>query len=115
MMAPGSPWTVTVFCLDVWPEVTSDLHPVISRNSSATSLLARPSRGGALTLTFILRLHSSYPSGPERLDLGETDTSTSTQPSWTLQTSDALMRSASAHAHMSVSEPLSMAPLMAFR
>ena len=58
-MADGSPWTVTVFCLDVRPDVTSALHPVMSLNSSATSLLARPSRGGALTLTFILRLHSS--------------------------------------------------------
>lgn len=59
MIADGSPYTVTVFCLDVWPEVTSDLHPVISLNISATSLFARPSSGGALTLTFILRLHSS--------------------------------------------------------
>lgn len=95
------------------PEVTSALHPVMSLKSSATSLLARPSRGGALTLTFILRLHSSYPSGPERLDLGETDTSTSTHPSRTLQTSATFMDTASAHPHITMSEGLSMAPLMA--
>lgn len=91
MIAPGSPYTVTVFCLDVWPEVTSERHPVMVLKSSDTSLFARPSNGGALTLTFILRLHSSNPSGPERLDLGDTDTSTSTHPSRTLQTSETFM------------------------
>ena len=54
MIAPGSPYTVTVFCLDVWPEVTSERHPVMVLKSSDTSLFARPSNGGALTLTFIL-------------------------------------------------------------
>ena len=58
-MSSGSPRTVTVFWREVWPEVTSALHPVSSEKSSATSRLARPSRGGALTLTTILRLHSS--------------------------------------------------------
>lgn len=91
MIVPGSPYTVTVFCLDVWPEVTSERHPVMVLKSSDTSLFARPSNGGALTLTFILRLHSSNPSGPERLDLGDTDTSTSTHPSRTLQTSETFM------------------------
>ena len=91
MIAPGSPYTVTVFCLDVWPEVTSERHPVMVLKSSDTSLFARPSNGGALTLTFILRLHSLNPPGPERLDLGDTDTSTSTHPSRTLQTSETFM------------------------
>ena len=102
MIAPGSPYTVTVFCLDVWPEVTSERHPVMVLKSSDTSLFARPSNGGALTLTFILRLHSSNPSGPERLDLGDTDTSTSTHPSRTLQTSETFMSPGYPSVHFTV-------------
>ena len=83
----GSPVTVTVFWREVCPDVTSERNPVMSRNISASSLLARPSSGGALTRTTALRLHSSYPSGPERLDLGDTDTSTSTPPANVRQTS----------------------------
>ena len=102
MIAPGSPYTVTVFCLDVWPEVTSERHPVMVLKISDTSLFARPSNGGALTLTFILRLHSSNPSGPERLDLGDTDTSTSTHPSRTLQTSETFMSPGYPSVHFTV-------------
>ncbi len=106
---------VTVFCLDVCPEVTWQLHPVIPENRSSTSLLALPSSGGALTRTTSLRLHSSYPSGPERLDLGETDRSSSTAPSLTLQTSDTLMPPASPRPDNTVSQGLSMVQMMAFR
>lgn len=76
--ATGSPLTLTVFCLDVMPADTSHLHPVSSWKYLHTSALARPSSGGAETLSTSLLLHSSYPSGPGRLDLGDTDTSTST-------------------------------------
>lgn len=91
MIASESPIMVTVFCRDVCPEVTSERKPAMSWNVSASSLLASPSSGGALTLTISLRLHSSYPSGPERLDLGDTDTSTSTPPGTMRQTSSTLM------------------------
>ncbi len=115
MMESGSPVTVTVFCLDVCPEVTSAPHPVTSRNSLTISRLALPSSGGVLTLTTMRPLHSSNPSIPERLDLGDTDTSTLTYPSQILQTSATLMRTASAHTNMSMSEGLFMPLLMAFR
>lgn len=73
------------------PEETSHLQPVSSEKNLQTSALARPSSGGAETLRTILFLHSSYPSGPGRLDLGDTDTSTSTKPVPVLQTSRTLM------------------------
>jgi len=92
MIPASSPYTVTVFCLDVWPDVTSALDPESSANSAATSLLARPSSGGAFTRTMSLRLHSSNPSGPERLDLGDTDTSISTAPPLVRQTSETFMQ-----------------------
>lgn len=92
MISASSPRTVTVFCLDVWPDVTSALDPVSSANSAATSLLARPSSGGAFTRTTILRLHSSKPSGPERPERGNTDTSTSTAPFLARQTSETFMQ-----------------------
>lgn len=113
MISAGSPQTVTVFCLDVCPDVTSDLHPVMSENRSATSLLARPSSGGALTLTTSLRLHSSNPSGPERFERGDTETSISTPPSLTLHTSASSMHGACACGHMTMA--LSMEPTMASR
>lgn len=73
------------------PAETSHLHPVSSEKNLHTSAFARPSSGGAETLSTSRLLHSSYPSGPGRLDLGETDTSTSTYPSPVLQTSPTLM------------------------
>ncbi len=90
----GSPVMRTVFCLDVWPAVTSALEPVSPEKYWQTSLFALPSRGGADTRRISLRLHSSYPSGPGRLDLGDTDMSTSTKPSPALQTSDTFMQGA---------------------
>lgn len=82
----------TVFCLDVWPAATSAFEPVTPAKYWQTSLLALPSRGGADTRRIILRLHSSYPSGPGRLDLGDTEMSISTNPSPVLQTSDTFIR-----------------------
>lgn len=115
-MAPsGSPYTVTVFCRDVCPDVTSARIPVISENRSATSLFARPSRGGALTRTTMRRRHSSNPSMPERFDLGDTDTSISTHPWRTLQTSATLMTTGWPRSNITLSERLSMAPSMACR
>ena len=82
---------MTVFCLLVWPAVTSARIPVISENVSSTSLLALPSRGGALTRRTSLLLHWSKPSGPDLLERGETRTSTSRRPSFFRETSAILM------------------------
>lgn len=49
----------TVFCLDVWPAVTSARDPVRSEKNWQTSLLARPSSGGADTRRIRRFLHSS--------------------------------------------------------
>ena len=114
-MESGSPVMVTVFWREVWPAVTSDLQPVMSWKSSATSRFALPSSGGAFTRTIILRRHSSKPSGPERLDLGETETSTSTAPPRTLQTSATFMPGGRSRANIYPAQTLSMEPLMAFR
>lgn len=91
MTLTGSPRILTVFCLEVAPDVTSHLQPVRSEKYRQTSVLALPSSGGAETRRFRRLLHSSYPSGPGRFDLGETETSTSTNPSPVLHTSAILM------------------------
>lgn len=59
MTSSGSPWTRTVFCLEVPPRDISHRDPVRSEMSSQTSAFALPSRGGADTRTTSLRLHSS--------------------------------------------------------
>lgn len=102
MISPGSPMILTVFCLDVCPAETSHLHPVMSEKYLQTSLLALPSSGGADTLTFRRRLHSSYPSAPGRLDLGETDTSMSTCPPPALQTSETFTDAGRARSDMNI-------------
>lgn len=59
MTRAGSPRILTVFCLDVWPDATSQGQPVSPEKYWHTSLLARPSSGGAETRRFRRLLHSS--------------------------------------------------------